>query len=296
MIQWGKSVERLNGQAGLLQGDRLTFHVHYWGAEQQLHANQAHKHSFHEICYVESGSGVYEELGEIYPLCQGVLFSSRPGVVHQIRDVRELSLLFVAFELDEKLSDPGELARYAEQMLQGRPWMDGQADSPIVRLWQSMMVPGDETSALPAAALPLLSHGLLSSFPVSFGGGSSLGKPPLRATAEHTVRRAKQYIRDNLDGNLALPEVARQLNLSERHLSRLFASNILESFTDVVKKERIRAAEALLLKSELPVKDIAERVGFSSVHYFTRIFAAFKGLPPAAYRDQQAKLPRPDRA
>jgi AraC family L-rhamnose operon transcriptional activator RhaR len=167
--------------------------------------------------------------------------------------------------------------------------MDGQADSPIVRLWQSLMVPGDETAALPAAALPLLSHSLLASFPVLSGGDRGPGESPVRATAEHTVRRAKQYIRDNLDGNLALPEVARQLNLSERHLSRLFASNILETYTDVVKRERIRAAEALLLRSELPIKDIAERVGFSSVHYFTRIFAARKGLPPAAFRDQKAK-------
>ncbi|WP_461671154.1 helix-turn-helix domain-containing protein, partial [Mycobacterium tuberculosis] len=190
----------------------------------------------------------------------------------------------------------GEHPRYSKLMQQGRPWMDRQADSPIVRLWQSMMVPGDESSALPADTLPLLSHCLLASFPVLFGGGNARGESPLRATAEHTVRRAKQYIRDNLDGNLALPEVARQLNLSERHLSRLFASNILESFTDVVKKERIRAAEALLLRSVLPIKDIAERVGFSSVHYFTRIFSAHKGLPPAAFRDQQGKQTRQSRA
>lgn len=294
MIQWGRSTERLNRQAGLLQGEQLTFHVHYWGAEQQLQANQIHKHSFHEICYVKSGSGVYEEQGEIYPLYEGVLFSSKPGVVHQIRDVRELSLLFVAFELDEKRSEPGELDRYTQLMLQGRPWLDRQADSPIVRLWQSMMVPGDESSALPTASLPLLSHILLASFPILFGCGDSTAESPVKATAEHTIRRAKQYIRDNLDGNLSLPEVARQLNLSERHLSRLFASNILETFTDVVKKERIRAAEALLLRSEQPIKDIAERVGFSSVHYFTRIFAAHKGLPPAAFRDQQGKRPKPN--
>lgn len=289
MIQWGRSTERLNRQAGLLQAEQLTFHVHYWGAEQQLQANQTHKHSFHEICYVAAGSGVYEEQREIYPLYEGVLIYSKPGIVHQIRDVRELSLLFVAFELDEKLSEPGELARYTNLMLQGRPWLDRQADSPIVRLWQSMMVPCDESSALPAAALPLLSHTLLSSFPVLFGGVYGIGDSPVRVTAEHTIRRAKRYIRDNLDGNLSLPEVARQLNLSERHLSRLFASNILETFTDVVKKERIRAAERLLLGSELPIKDIAERVGFSSVHYFTRIFSAHKGLPPAAFRHQQGK-------
>jgi AraC family L-rhamnose operon transcriptional activator RhaR len=292
MFLWGKSVERLNRQAGLLQGERLTFHVHYWGAEQHLQANRTHKHSFHEICYVEAGTGAYEEPDQVYPLRQGVLFASKPGVVHQIRDVNELSLLFVAFEPDEKLSDPGELARYTMLMLQGHAWMDNQADSPIVRLWQSMMVPGDETSALPAAALPLLSHTLLASFPVLFGGDDGSGASTVRSNAEHTVRRAKQYIRDNLDGNLALPEVARQLNLSERHLSRLFASNILESYTEVVKRERIRAAEGLLLKSELPIKDIAERVGFSSVHYFTRIFAVVKGMPPAAFRDKKSiKLP-----
>ncbi|MDQ0064018.1 AraC family transcriptional regulator [Paenibacillus harenae] len=289
MIQWNKSEERLNRQAGLLQGERLTFHVHYWGVVQHLQANQVHKHSFYEICYVDGGKGVYEERGRSYPLYEGTLFCSRPGISHQIRDVGELNLFFVAFEPDEKFSDADELLAYMDVLNEGNIWHDGQALSPAVQIWKSLLVPRDISRAIPDAVLPQLASGLLESFPVMFGTDRKTASQPVRMAATSLIRRAKQYIRDNLDGSLTLPEVARQLNISERHLSRLFSSHILESYTDVVKNERIRAAERLLLRTRLPIKEIAEQVGFSSVHYFTRIFSKAKGTPPAAYREANAE-------
>ena len=38
-------------------------------------------------------------------------------------------------------------------------------------------------------------------------------------------------------------------------------------------------AELMLQHTQEPIKVIAERTGFSSVHYFTRLFTKFKGIP-----------------
>jgi AraC-like DNA-binding protein len=43
-------------------------------------------------------------------------------------------------------------------------------------------------------------------------------------------------------------------------------------------------AGRLLLESPLPIKAIADRLGFSDVHFFTRQFRQFLGVPPATFR------------
>ncbi|MEK3884710.1 AraC family transcriptional regulator [Paenibacillus sp. PL2-23] len=285
MIQWQKSEVRLNRQAISLRGNLLGFIVHYWGAVHHLAANPIHKHSFFEICYVKGGTGIYTEGERIYQLSEGVLFCSKPGVMHQIKDVNELELLYVAFEPDEKASDAIALASYVESLTFGAVCLEQLSESPLARLWESLLISNPAVGMLSDEVLPSIAHALIASFPATLG----TEREPMRETnwsgESLLVQRAKRYIRDNLSGNLSLPDIARYLNVSERHLSRLFNENIKESYTAIVRNERIRAAEELLIRTHTPIKEIAQLVGFASVHYFTRSFAQVKGMPPATYRD-----------
>ncbi|WP_419872096.1 helix-turn-helix domain-containing protein [Candidatus Pristimantibacillus sp. PTI5] len=285
MYVWPKSEERLNRYARLLHGDSVTIHVYYWGAVQGLIENTVHKHSFFEVCYVTGGSGIYEEGHVTYPLREGVLFCSRPNIYHQIRDVDQLNLLYVAFELDEKLSKPDEFDYYNQALNSGPIWTEKQQYSPTVHIWHALLVPSGDSHAAPISLIPQLAHALILTFSTIVGGRNSSTETVLPASnAAMLISRAKLYIRDNLGANLNLAEVARYINVSERHLSRLFSQSVHESFSMLVRHERIRAAEQLLSQTSTPIKSIAERCGFSSVHYFTRTFAEAKGIPPAAFR------------
>lgn len=292
MFQWSESEMRLNRYARLLAGEALTFHVHYWGVVRQLPANVSHRHSFYEHCYVAGGSGTYIDGERAYPLQAGSVFCSRPDVMHQIRDVDQLDLLYVAFEPDEKRSDAAAFAEFTNAVNGGSVWLEGQSGSPHVQLWSSLCVPESAAGALPVLLLPQLAHALLSSLPALLGAAGQTKQARPSSDAALLIHRAKLYIRDNLASKLTLAEVAGYINVSERHMSRLFAGNILESFSALVRQERLRAAERLLLQSQAPIKEIAERCGFSSVHYFTRLFAEAKGIPPAAYRAAVQLQPR----
>ncbi|MCA0755373.1 AraC family transcriptional regulator [Paenibacillus sp. N4] len=284
MFQWSESEMRLNRYARLLAGDELTFHVHYWGVVRHLPANVPHRHSFYEHCYVAGGRGTYIDGDRTYLLHEGAVFCSRPDVMHQIRDVEQLDLLYVAFEPDEKLSDGTAFAEFTNAVNGGSVWLEGQSGSPHIQLWSSICVPVSGAGALPVTLLPQLAHGLLCSLPALLGTAGQTKQPRPSSDASLLIHRAKLYIRDNLASKLTLAEVAGYINVSERHMSRLFAGNILESFSALVRHERLRAAERLLIQSQAPIKEIAELCGFSSVHYFTRLFAEAKGIPPAAYR------------
>ena len=91
---------------------------------------------------------------------------------------------------------------------------------------------------------------------------------------------------DNLsDDDLSLEKVAAQVSVSPRHLSRLFASGVDESYTAYVRKQRIRRAAESPRYTERSIKEIAETTGFGSVHYFTRTFSSIMKVPPARFRE-----------
>ncbi len=74
-----------------------------------------------------------------------------------------------------------------------------------------------------------------------------------------------------------------------------FAQHFKEAFgrpaMEFLKEVRLRRAAHLLAATDLPVKTVAARVGFSSRSYFTRAFTTFAGDSPACYRAASESAP-----
>ncbi|RED51953.1 helix-turn-helix domain-containing protein [Cohnella phaseoli] len=274
----------LNEQAAkVVTGNGAEFKVHYWDVVPRHYNNPVHKHSFFEICYVLEGEGEYSENGIDYPLRAGTHFCSRPGIEHQIRSQDGMYLIYVAFEPDERSSRREAVETFRSLASSGETCVYDDGSLPSSLLWKSLMLREDGRNRLSPNALQAATGALLLSFPSLF---SSETPAPARFTgsADVLLRQAKLYIRDNLSRDLSLREIAAYLNVSERHLSRLFSGGIRENFTNYVRGERVRRAAELLAESDLAIKEIAEATGFSSVHYFTRVFLREKKLPPGHFR------------
>jgi AraC family L-rhamnose operon transcriptional activator RhaR len=109
--------------------------------------------------------------------------------------------------------------------------------------------------------------------------------PDFTKSTDHAVARlAVRYVDDNLTRAITLEEIAHFANVSPRHLTRLFSDFTGESPIRYVQRARLDRASALLLNTALPIKVIAEQVGFNDEAYFSRSFKNAKGLAPAAYR------------
>lgn len=53
----------------------------------------------------------------------------------------------------------------------------------------------------------------------------------------------------------------------------------------ILREKLVRSAFMMEKKRDLTVKEVAEKVGFSTSDYFIRVFKAHFGLPPCQYRD-----------
>lgn len=103
------------------------------------------------------------------------------------------------------------------------------------------------------------------------------------------VTAAKDYIERHLaDPELSAQEVAAAVGISPRHLARAFAEAGL-TLREYVRDRRLDRAWELLTSSasdELPLGELAPRLGFSSHNYFSRAFRNRFDMTPRRARQE----------
>jgi AraC-like DNA-binding protein len=95
---------------------------------------------------------------------------------------------------------------------------------------------------------------------------------------------AKKYTDPSLD----LDQVARELPISPKRLSRILNQQVGISFRQLLRDVRIEEAKRILTARQLSVKEVAARVGFSDSHYFSRSFRESTGLKAREYQARTA--------
>jgi AraC-like DNA-binding protein len=99
-------------------------------------------------------------------------------------------------------------------------------------------------------------------------------------------------VRDRIDREYAQPldveALARDAHMSAGHLSRQFRLAYGESPYSYLMTRRIERAMALLRRGELSVTEVCFEVGCSSLGTFSTRFTELVGMPPSAYRREQA--------
>lgn len=88
------------------------------------------------------------------------------------------------------------------------------------------------------------------------------------------------------DTDFGLEELSRSCHVSGSHLSRLFRQETGMTFIDYLIRVRIHKASLLLTSTDLMVYEVANRVGYSSQHYFCAAFKRVTGLAPTEYREK----------
>lgn len=98
------------------------------------------------------------------------------------------------------------------------------------------------------------------------------------------IRDAKEYIRNNLSGNLTIQEVSEYVGYSSAHFSVRFKQECGITFSDYVMESRIEKAKDLLRNTRETIESVAAAVGYSDVKSFTKNFKKYTAVKPSQYR------------
>ncbi len=84
-----------------------------------------------------------------------------------------------------------------------------------------------------------------------------------------------------------LEELASLCNLSRRHLMRSFQQSTGQTIGEFIKNKTFEKAQVLLTKSDMPIGEIANELGFVNTSSFSTAFRRMTGQSPRTFRVQQ---------
>ena len=99
------------------------------------------------------------------------------------------------------------------------------------------------------------------------------------------VQTAIEYIENNyVDSGFSITKLAEAMSVSEGHISRLFKSETDQSINNYLTRYRIKKAMDYLKDVNVKVYEVAEKVGYSDIAYFSNTFKKLVGKNPSDYQ------------
>lgn len=242
----------------------VDYDIPYWGAFDQHFGTKLHQHHFCEVTLITAGTGTYVENGRRYPLKPDSLIITKPEVMHQIISTNGVGMLYFAFFPE------------AQEMSNLAAVTDLSPKDPVVLTWNAlayMALVYQEAGERGEQSVRLLGTSLLQLLFDRQFNNQDLDHLLVAISAQtDLLAEIKQYIRDHLDQHLSIGSIAEVFFISKRQLFRLFKKYESCTCNQYVQRARVKAAAELIRTTKTSITDISDQVGFSSVHYFSKVF------------------------
>lgn len=106
---------------------------------------------------------------------------------------------------------------------------------------------------------------------------------------DELIRKAKRFIRENIQNKIQIPDVADAVNLSPSYFAIYFKNKTGQVLRDYLLSEKMEWASKALLDNKISVEEIALRLGYSDYHAFSRAFKKKYGQTPSAFSGKGKK-------
>ena len=109
-----------------------------------------------------------------------------------------------------------------------------------------------------------------------------ISKPPI---SENCITSdILNYINAHLTENILLKDICDNSHISKFYLCHTFKKNLGMTISEYILSRRISEAKRLLSETHMPISEISDNCGFSSVSYFCMMFKRKTGVSPSKFR------------
>ncbi|MOA39633.1 HTH-type transcriptional regulator YesS [compost metagenome] len=105
-----------------------------------------------------------------------------------------------------------------------------------------------------------------------------------KSTYHNLSEQIIHMIENEYDRDITLDECASRLHYNLFYVSNIFKKETGVSFSEYLAMFRLNKAKKLLIETDLPIKDIAERLTYNNPQNFIRYFRKLEGITPGQYR------------
>lgn len=226
---------------------------------------------FLSIEFVQQGTLLVRQRGEMYELEQGEIFLMQPEIENEFlsggNGCRKVSVMLRGKALALLLDESG---------LAGVNVLPRREHSPVERLFREISELADERSVKEPGRNAVLAFKLFQALRLP----ADLPElPPALATLRDMLEQHPEY-------DWSQSEMAARCGCSPTHLVRLFHRYFHTTPRQYLLDLRILRARQLLADETLSIKEIAAAVGCDNALNFSTSFRKRFGIPPREYRKQ----------
>jgi transcriptional regulator GlxA family with amidase domain len=107
---------------------------------------------------------------------------------------------------------------------------------------------------------------------------------------DETVKKAQDYIEQNITGRISIEELAGNLSVGRRSFERRFRQATNNSVLEYIQRVKIEAAKRSIENSRKYINEVMFDVGYTDTKAFRTAFKKVTGLTPVEYRNRYSKV------
>ncbi|HEY3939781.1 MAG TPA: AraC family transcriptional regulator [Bryobacteraceae bacterium] len=237
-----------------------------------------HKHDYFQIIYILSGSGLLSLEDWEYSIDQGDLFLIKPQRNHGLAPSSEVKTLDLKFRVNDT---------YLRQCLLDAKEVIAAKDASMAGLFEHIRWEGETVSYLYRESCNLLLMQILIHYLRQDRHQADTAAPEMaeeELPGDTVVRKVLEFIKGHYAEELDLPRISGIVQRSARHVRQHFEDCLGVPPMRYLLQYRVKKAKELIQYSDYGLKEIAELVGFKTIHHFTRVFHEIAGESPGAWR------------
>jgi AraC family 4-hydroxyphenylacetate 3-monooxygenase operon regulatory protein len=256
-----------------------------------------HNHSEFEFHFIPRGKGKVILGDQTYPLSEGMLYLTGPGIMHYQEADSEESMDELCLHIDiqkkfREVVDPWEVNEAEESIekLRNLPLVPAQDYHKAMICFLEAYSACDSKFSGYYTSIKHLVISILLKTVRTYDTGGITSEAPVRDMLTYRYEYAIQYIEANYSATVTLENVAEKLNISSRQLQRIFSHvNPDRPFSRVLEDTRLQAVCQKLEESFFSIEQIALSEGFTNANYLHTVFRKRLAMTPAKYRNTKQK-------
>ena len=251
-------------------------------------------HDFWEVGYVDRGQVVMQRGDKSYLLKAGEMLFSKPNTFHTCRvwQNKPAAIVNLAFSIE------GDLPACFQNEIISLGTVEKQCMATIVREAAQTYTHFDNEPAAvqmekiqdaPYGSQQIICNRIeeLMIYACRSKRNVPIENRQLSTEAqvggEDMTKRLQTYLQTHYREKLTLQSIAQTHGISVTKLKRLFREEAGGSVISCLTNVRIKAAKRMIREGKLNFSQIAECVGYDSIHYFSTVFKKQTGMTPTEY-------------
>lgn len=252
-------------------------------------------HDFWELVYVDKGKAVITAGSRELPLPAGHLYLHKPMEYHNIRcgEGNAVNSFIVSFCSEQAAlyaaagkpiaCDDRQRTRMAQIVVEARQAFSTPLGKVIAPQLERREDAGFGCEQMMQTYLEQLLIDLVRTeqrtHPAEDTDAPSLGQ----RRSDTLLQSVCAYLEEHVADSVTIEDLCRRFCVSKSTLQKLFRSRVGSGISHVYQQLKVDRAKAMIREKQYNFTEIAQRLGYSSVHYFSRHFKQVAGMTPSEY-------------